>query len=100
SHWSQQGAGVTLNNALWAVPIVPVQYDENTYYSMPSFQRAQVGNPIANLNRNTGNSVNKGYRAVGNLFAEIKFLKQFTWRSSFYTDLGFNNNRSYTPLPY
>lgn len=101
THWIQQPPLTNLlNNALWAAPIVPIQYDENTYYSMPVFQRAQVGNPVANLNRNTGNTVNKGYRAVGNLYAEIKFLKHFTWRSSFYTDLGFNNNRSYTPLPY
>ncbi|WP_223816121.1 SusC/RagA family TonB-linked outer membrane protein [Adhaeribacter rhizoryzae] len=97
-HWRQQGAGVGITNALWAAPIVPVQAGENLYYSMPSFQRAQVGNPIASLNRNTGNAVDQGYRVVGSLFAEVKFLKDFTVRSSVYTDLGFNNLRSYSPL--
>ncbi|RYY47037.1 MAG: SusC/RagA family TonB-linked outer membrane protein [Chitinophagaceae bacterium] len=98
-HWISNPAAAGLNNALWAAPIVPIQLDENTYYSMPSFQRAQVGNPVAALNRNNRTSVNKGFRVIGSLFAEIKFLKSFTWRSTVYTDLGFNNNRDYTPLP-
>ncbi|OAQ39101.1 SusC/RagA family TonB-linked outer membrane protein [Pedobacter psychrophilus] len=99
NHYITQGSGVSLNNALWSAPIVPVQFDENTYYSMPSFQRAQVGNPIESINRANGNSINKGYRAVGNVFAEVKFLKQFKLRSAFYTDLSFNGSRGYTPLP-
>ncbi len=99
-HYDRNPTDVTLNNALWAAPIVPVQFDENTYYSMPSFQRAQVGNPIATLNRNDNTSVNKGYRAVANLFAEIKFLKDFKLRSAVYTDLSFNGTRDYSALPY
>lgn len=99
-HYISDPADVTLNNALWAAPIVGVQQDANTYYSMPSFQRAQVDNPIAALNRNDKTSINKGYRVVGNVFAEIKFLKKFTFKSSFYTDLSFNESRGYSPLPF
>ncbi len=99
SHYNSQGSGVSLNSALWSAPIVPVQFNENTYYSMPSFQRAQVGNPIEAMNRTRGNAINKGYRVVGNLFAEITFLKQFKLRSTLYTDLSFNGSRGYTPMP-
>ena len=99
-HWIQKPGGATLSNALWAAPIVPIQQDENTYYSMPSFQRAQVGNPVAALNRANGNAINKGFRFVGSFFTEIKFLKDFTAKATLYTDLGFNNSRSYSPLPY
>lgn len=99
-HYIRDQADVSLNNVLWAAPIVPVQLDPNTYYSMPSFQRAQVGNPIASLNRNDRTDINKGYRAVGNIFAEVTFLKQFKARSAFYTDLGFNSSRGYNPLPF
>ncbi len=99
NHYNVKGSGVSLNNALWSAPIVPVQFDGNTYYSMPSFQRAQVGNPIETLNRNNGNSINKGYRAVGNIFAELTFLNDFKLRSSYYADLSFNGSRGYTPLP-
>lgn len=90
----------SITNALWAAPIVPIQQDANTYYSMPSFQRAQVGNPIAALNRSDRNSVNKSFRVIGNLYAEVKFLQHFTWRSTVYTDLGFNSTRQYSQLPY
>lgn len=99
-HYVSNPADVNLNNVLWAAPIVPVQLNDNTYYSMPSFQRAQVGNAIANLNRTDGTSINKGYRAVGNIFGELTFLKQFKARSAFYTDLGFNGSRGYSPLPF
>ncbi|TMI66285.1 MAG: TonB-dependent receptor [Bacteroidetes bacterium] len=90
----------SITNALWAAPIVPIQQDEDTYYSMPSFQRAQVGNPIATLNRNNRNSIEKGTRVISSLFAEIKFLKSFTWRSTVYGDLWFNTARSYVQLPF
>ncbi|MBK7290255.1 MAG: TonB-dependent receptor [Chitinophagaceae bacterium] len=92
--------GVSVTNALWAAPIVPIQYDANTYYSMPSFQRAQVGNPIASLNRSKNTTVDKDYRVIGSLFAEVKFLKNFTWKSTLYGDLIFSNLRSYNALPF
>jgi TonB-linked SusC/RagA family outer membrane protein len=99
-HWVQQNPAADLNNALWAAPIVPIQAGPGLYFSMPSFQRAQVGNPQARIDQNTGNAINKGYRFIGSINAEYKFLDNFTWRSSFYTDLGFNNSRSYSPLPF
>lgn len=99
-HWISQSPGADLNNALWAAPIVSAQARPGLYYSMPSFQRAQVSNPQARLDLNTGNGVNKGYRMVGNIFGEVKFAQYFTWRSAFYTDLGFNISRGYTPLPF
>lgn len=99
-HYRSNPPAGSISNALWAAPIVPIQADENTYYSMPSFQRAQVGNPMANINRNNRNSVEQGFRVIGSLFAEVKFLNNFTWKSVVYTDLGFNTGRSYTRLPF
>lgn len=98
SYWKMKPTNASLTNALWAAPIVDVQYDERTYYAMPSFQRAQVGNPIASLNRMDGTSLQRGYRFVGSLFGEIKILDNLTWKSTVYTDLGFNNSRGYSPL--
>ncbi|RYG96718.1 MAG: hypothetical protein EON58_11435, partial [Alphaproteobacteria bacterium] len=37
-HWRNQPTSATLNRALWAAPIGPVQLNENTYYALPSFQ--------------------------------------------------------------
>ncbi len=59
-----------------------------------------MANPVAEINRTRGASINRGYRFNGSVFAEIKFLKDFTLKSTVYTDLGFNNARSYSPLPY
>ena len=100
TYWNTNPTSAGLTNALWAAPIVPVQAGDDLYYSMPSFQRAQVGNPIATLNRNNRTSLNRGYRFVGSLFAELKLTKDITWKSTVYTDLGFNNNRGYNALPY
>ncbi|WP_285010690.1 SusC/RagA family TonB-linked outer membrane protein [Pedobacter faecalis] len=100
THWILNASSGNLNNALWAAPIVGIRESETAYYAMPSFQRAQVGNPVATIYQNDRNSINKGYRAVGSLFAEIGFLDKFKWRSQVYTDLGFNNSRGYTPLPF
>lgn len=99
-HWISNPPAASISNALWAAPIVGIQQDANTYYSMPSFQRAQVGNPVAALNRGDGTSLDKGFRLVGSIYGEIKFAKYFTWRSTFYTDLAFNTNRGFSRLPY
>lgn len=100
TYWNLKPTDVTFNNALWAAPIVPVQASESMYYAMPSFQRAQVGNPVATINRGKDDQINRGYRFVGSLFAEWKIKKDLIWKSVVYTDLGFNSNRSYTALPY
>jgi TonB-linked SusC/RagA family outer membrane protein len=54
-----------------------------------------VGNPLADLEYS--NSYNKGIRAVGNIFAEAKFLKNFTLKSSFGIDGLYNKSVSYAP---
>lgn len=99
-HALNNPAAAGLNNALWAAPIVPVQTDANNYYAMPSFQRAQVGNPIAALNRNNNTSINKAFRFNGSVFAELKFLKDFTLRSTLYADYGFSHGRGYSRPPF
>ncbi len=100
TYWKADPTEASVTNAQWAAPIVPIQAGPDLYYAMPSFQKAQVGNPIASINRGDGTALNRGYRFVGSLFAEIKFLKAFTWKSVVYGDVGFNNARSYSPLPY
>ncbi len=98
-HFRNEPTTASVTNALWAAPIVPVQDANGLYYTMPSFQRAQVGNLAYNLERNRNTEINRGYNLTGNLFAEVKFLKHFTAKSTVYTDLDFNNRRDYSPLP-
>jgi TonB-linked SusC/RagA family outer membrane protein len=100
TYWKLNGPQAVITNALWAAPIFPIKSPEGFYYAAPGFQRAQVGNPVARLDRLDGTDLSSGYRAVGSIFGELKFAQNFTWRSAFYTDLGFNNSRGYTPLPF
>jgi len=99
-HFRNQPTENVLNTVIRAAPIVPVDNGAGLYNLMPSFQRTSVGNAVYNIERNRNTSINRGYRFNGSLFAEIKFLKDFTLKSTVYTDLGFNNLRAYTPLPY
>jgi TonB-linked SusC/RagA family outer membrane protein len=90
--------GGIVANALWAAPVYSPRDANGNWNSSPTFQRAQVSNPLAFTEIYKDKSINNGYRFVGSAFAELNFLKDFTWRSVFYTDLGFNSARTYDPL--
>jgi TonB-linked SusC/RagA family outer membrane protein len=99
-HSISQGATAGLNNAIWAAPIVPVKENDFTYYAMPVLQRAQVGNPVAAMERNKNTSINKGLSFNGSVFAELKFLKNFTARSTFYARYGNSYSRGFNRPPF
>lgn len=86
-------------SAVRAAPISPARDDaSNLYYQLPDFQRAQIRNPLVSVNDLYDNAILDEYRAVGNTFAEVDFLKNFTFRGSFLFDYGFNQGRTYEPL--
>lgn len=88
-----------VSGAILAAPIAPIFNEEyGLYHTMPSFQRAQVANPLIDVELRNGTNIRREYRAVGNVFSEIDFLKNFTFRAAFLVDYGFNNGRSYSPL--
>ncbi|MDQ8005196.1 MAG: TonB-dependent receptor [Pedobacter sp.] len=99
-HYRNNPSSVGLNAGVWSAPIVDVRSANGLYNAMPSFQQTSVGNPAYTIDRTRNTSINRGYRATGSLFGEVKFLKDFTWRSTVYADLRFNSIRAYTPLPY
>lgn len=84
--------------ALWSAPVYAPQDANGNWNPAPTFQRAQVGNPYAFTQIYKNKTISNGYRLVASAFAEVNFLKNFSWKSVFYTDLGFNNTRSYEPL--
>ena len=100
SHFITQGSGASLNTAIWAAPVVPVKRDDFTYYAMPVLQRAQVGNVVAAMERSKNTSINKSLGFNGSVFGEVKFLKDFTLRSTFYARYGYSYNRGYSPPPF
>ncbi len=70
--------------------ITPFQSD-GSYSEVPG-----VGNVLADID-NT-NSFNKGLRSVNNIYAEVDFLKGFTFKTSFGADIEYGKSRSYTPI--
>ncbi len=63
-------------------------------------QSAGVVNPLLQLENEWDKTKAVEYRTVGNLFGELTFLKNFTWRSTVYADISNLNQRRYTPLYY
>ena len=65
-----------------------------------ALQNSGVVNPLLELENNWNKNINIEYRSVGSAYGEINFLKNFTWRSTFYADISTVNNRTYSPLYY
>ncbi|MDB5200112.1 MAG: TonB-dependent receptor [Chitinophagaceae bacterium] len=63
-------------------------------------QSSGVINPLVTLENEWDKTKNIELRTVGSVFAEITFLKNFTWRSTVYADVSNVNKRIYTPLYY
>jgi TonB-linked SusC/RagA family outer membrane protein len=80
-----------------ASPITPVYYADGTYGD-PNDYRAgssNLFNPQATLDFFDQDS--KNYRMTGNIFGELTFLKNFTFRTSIGADFGENELRNYAP---
>lgn len=91
-YFNQQNEPGVIGNAYRAYPIFdPIQSDGS--YS----NTAPVGNPAAQFEYNANNQTNN-YRGVGNFFMDIKFLKDFTFRSNVGLDLSFQDSKNFTPV--
>lgn len=85
--------------AILAAPIAPVFNQEyGLYNTMPDFQRAQVGNPLVDIEDRKNTYIGINYRALANWYAEVDFFKNFNFRVNLSADYGFNNFRSYQGL--
>lgn len=85
----------TNGNAVFVVyrawPTIAPYQSDGSYSPVPG-----VGNVLADI-ENT-NSYNKGLRSVNNIYAEVDFLKGFTFKTSFGADIEYGKSRSYTPV--
>jgi TonB-linked SusC/RagA family outer membrane protein len=97
----QLGSGPTdiIGSAINATPIVePFNTQYGVYNRLPDeIGGPQVENPVLSTEARRNTDLKYEYRAVGNIYAEINFLKKFTFKATYYADLGFNNERRYTP---
>ena len=63
-------------------------------------QSSGVYNPLLTIENEWDKTKSVEYRTVGSIFAEISFLKHFTFRSTAYADISNLNQRVYNPLYY
>lgn len=90
SPYQQQIAPDVTYAAYRAQPLLVPYYDDGSYGVVYN-----VGNPLATLAYS--NNENKGVRAVGNIYAELDFLKEFTFKTSFGIDGSNDKSVSFTP---
>ena len=100
-----------LENARRSLPIVPSDtrsyYTKNPYgvdsgnYNLysntPIIQNSET-NPLATLENNWDKKIDDKYRLVGNFFVDLNLTKDLNFRSTWYADMSWRNNREYTPL--
>jgi TonB-linked SusC/RagA family outer membrane protein len=80
-----------------AAPVIPV-FNADGSYGNPNIFNLGNGsnvNPQATLDFNNNRTTR--YRLTGNVFAELKFAKHFTFKTSAGGEFGQEENRSYTP---
>jgi TonB-linked SusC/RagA family outer membrane protein len=81
-----------------ASPITPVYYSDGTYGDPNDFGAgsSNLFNPQATIDYFDQQS--KNYRFTGNMYAELKFAKNFTFRTSASADFGQNEVKKYAPV--
>jgi TonB-linked SusC/RagA family outer membrane protein len=63
-----------------------------------ALQNSGVQNPLIQLENEWNKTINVEYRSVGSVYAELSFLRHFTFRSTVYGDMSTVNVRQYVPL--
>jgi len=105
SRWNSSPPAASVINTVQALPTYspysPVE-DHNpdniaSYYTPNPGIQKDVPNPVAVMEIKKGNTNNYGYRVVGNVYAEISFLKDFTFKATGYGDIGINLGSEFTP---
>jgi TonB-linked SusC/RagA family outer membrane protein len=74
-----------------AMPTVAPMNEEGAFSDL-----TPVGNPLASIEYTMNDR--KGQRTVGNLFVDVLFLQDFTFRSSFGVDLNRSEGRNFSPI--
>lgn len=85
--------GSVFLNTLRMPQIVPV-YDIKGYWGSPAPANSNATNPVAQQTRNA-QSGGYSFRILGDVYAEIEFLKHFRFKSSFGLDFNTGQGRGY-----
>lgn len=85
--------------ALRAAPVAEVFNDEyGLYTTLPDFQKAQMNNPMVDINERANTTRAENYRGAGNVYGQIDFLKHFQFKVIYSMDYASNDTKTYTPI--
>lgn len=87
--------------AIKAAPISPV-YDATgeLLHTLPDFQRAQVWNPMIDIETRANTNIATNNRAAGNIYGEVDFLKHLKFKTTFSLDYAVGESRMFSPIIY
>ena len=89
----------TVTTAVRATPVATVFNDQyGLYTTLPEFQKAQMNNPMVDVELKANTTRAENYRGSGNVYAEWDFLKHFQFKAMFSMDYASNNSRKFTPI--
>ncbi|MBO9635552.1 MAG: TonB-dependent receptor [Chitinophagaceae bacterium] len=86
--------------AINATPIVTAYNTERSMFNrLPDeIGGPQVANPLMLVEEKKNTDLQREYRAIGSVTADVTFLRDFNFKATYYMDLGFNDERRYTPI--
>ena len=87
-------AGSIIDGAYQADPITPVRDSSGNFGNTATY--SSTGNPVATIFY--ANDQLRNYRAVGNAFADVVFLQNFTFRTNFGLDFNYERTRNFVPV--
>ena len=88
-----------VGTALKAAPIVaPYDTQSGLLNIMPNFQRAQVWNPLIDVETRANHNKGLNHRLAGNVYGELDFLKNFTFKATLSMDYRIGENREFSPI--
>ncbi|MDR3062180.1 MAG: TonB-dependent receptor [Dysgonamonadaceae bacterium] len=88
-----------VGGAVKAAPIAPIRDDASGLLSiMPSFQSAQLWNPMIAIEIDGKHNIGINYRGAGSVYGEVDFLKHFNFKLTLSADFSSGESRQYIPV--
>lgn len=89
----------SINDAYQTPNIIPVHDIAGNYAGTISLGTGNASNPVA-IQQRQANNTNQDYHVVGNVFADVDFLRHFTAHTSIGGTVDYTYNNAFAATPY
>ena len=97
---SKDANGAIFHQLFGAAPTLPVFYKNGTYGDPNDYHTGDGNNYNPEATADFFNQHSRNKRFTGNIYAELSFLKDFKFKTSYGGDIGQAEVRNYTPVYY